>query len=326
VVSLYSIPYVFGHEPANTLLLFAYVFAALFFVTNTMGILKLKEKNIIPDSLTAAGNGIFLLTWIVTKAPEDWKSLIITGWMLAFVTVAFAAFKVLKKREPFYVYAGVGITMLAAATATELSGSALTIALTIEVGMISYIAHVLLKENAISDRLCLLFFIPGILSISSIQSRAWSSGVFNNDFFVLCIFAVTLLALGTFYAVKRDKPQGTIRHTTSALLIVGSLYGFRLLWLSLHAGLYSSALATMASLFIYTLVGLAAYFFGRVHDQKGLGRYGGAVLGCVIARLLVVDVWNMPMASRFVTFFVIGILLMSTAFFARKKTHSSKQS
>jgi uncharacterized membrane protein len=81
----------------------------------------------------------------------------------------------------------------------------------------------------------------------------------------------------------------------------------------------------MIALLVYTIVGLITYFFGRVHGKKELGLYGGTLLGCVIARLLLVDVWNMPLANRVVTFFVVGILLMSTAFFSRGKFPSIKK-
>ena len=77
--------------------------------------------------------------------------------------------------------------------------------------------------------------------------------------------------------------------------------------------------AVMVALFVYTVVGLIAHFFGRTHGIKALGVYGGVVLGFVIVRLFLVDVWNMVLAWRIVTFFVIGVLLMSTAFFGKKK-------
>ncbi len=323
LVTLYSLPQIMNGSPAGTLLLFAYAFSAIFFVTNTIGIVKLKDKNLGPDMVTAAGNGLFLLAWIMTKAPEDWRSLIISGWMLAFITGAFMIFKLTNKREPFYVYAGVGIAMLAAATAAELSGAALTIAFTIEVAVVSWNSYQLTGDRSLAEKLCLLFIGPVLLSVQSLQSYAWRSGLLHQDFFVLLVLSGTLMALGLLYldASKREKSPPT--KVTSALLVLGSVYGFALLWLSLQATLYSHDLAVMVSLLVYTLIGLTAYFFGRVHGRKGLGLYGGTLLGCVIARLLLVDIWNMPLSSRFITFFVIGILLMSTAFFARGKKPAS---
>jgi hypothetical protein len=39
----------------------------------------------------------------------------------------------------------------------------------------------------------------------------------------------------------------------------------------------------------------------------------------VVARLLLVDVWSMELSGRVITFFVIGALLMSTAFLTKRK-------
>ncbi len=326
LVTVYSMPHIMSSAPADTLLLFAYAFATIFFVANTTGIVKLRDRNIAPDMVTAAGNGLFLLAWIMTKAPEDWRSLIISGWMLAFIVGAFIVFKMTEKREPFYVYAGVGIAMLTAATAAEFSGAALTIAFAIEVGMISWISYQLLGDKVVSERLCLLFAGPVVLSLESFTSHVWANGVLHQHFFVLLILGTTLMSLGLLYLNTSSNKKIKATPATSALIIVGSLYYCALLWLSLHALLVSDDFAVMLSLLAYTLIGLVAYFFGKVHDRKGLGIYGGTLLGLVIARLLLVDIWNMPLSSRFITFFVVGILLMSTAFFTRGKSTSSQRS
>lgn len=324
LVAVYSTPVIMDSRPTDTLLLFAYAFAALFFITNTTGIVRLKDKNIVPDMLTAAGNGLFLLAWIMTKAPEVWQSLIISGWMLAFIIGAFVVFTMTKNRKPFYVYAGTGIAMLAAATAAELSGAGLTIAFTIEIGLLSYLAYILTLDRASAERLCLLFAGPIMLSMESLRSSAWYQTVWNQHFFVLLMLAVILMGLGIFLRYMPDHKKPTDSPATNGLLVAGSLYAFGLIWLSLHAALDSNDLAVMIALLIYTLIGLITYFFGRVHGMKGLGVYGGSLLGCVIGRLFIVDIWNMPLANRVVTFFVVGILLMSTAFFGRGKVSTKK--
>ncbi len=143
---------------------------------------------------------------------------------------------------------------------------------------------------------------------------------------MLLVLAATLMGLGMLYLNTPEQGKTHATKATSTLLVTGSLYGFALLWLSLHAALAAASLAVMISLLIYTAIGLVAYFFGKVHGQKGLGLYGGTVLGFVIARLLLVDMWRMPLSSRIVTFFVVGIFLMGTAFFGRRKAASSHTS
>ena len=119
LIFIYSLPHLFKSTDADlgALLIFIYAFVAIFFITNTLGILKLQGSAINTDIVTAAANGFFLLAWIIVAAPEDWKSLIMSAWMIVFAAGAFLVFKITQRREPFYAYAAVGIAKLAAASA-----------------------------------------------------------------------------------------------------------------------------------------------------------------------------------------------------------------
>lgn len=322
LITFYSLPHLFSSTSADTgtLLLFAYAFTAIFFLTNTVGILKLKGKEIIPDLVTAAGNGLLLLAWIMTAAQDEWKSLIIAAWMVVFAVGAFLIFRITQRREPFYVYAGVGIAMLAAATSAELKGATLTIAYTIESGIIALIAYLVLRDIKAAERTSLLLIGPIILSIGSLTSYAWATSVIHKDFFVLLILGLTLLGLGLFFLRHvREVEDRESQQLNATLLVVGSIYTYALLWLSLHAGLQNNNTAVMISLVVYTIIGLIAYFYGLANKRNGLRLYGGALVGFVVGRLLLVDVWKMELAGRIVTFFLIGALLVSTAFLGRKK-------
>lgn len=323
MVALYSLPHLFSFVSSDkgTLILFAYAFTTLFFITNTAGILKAKGGQISADLVTAAGNGLFLLAWIVFAAQEELKSLLMSGWAVAFIIGAFLIFKITQRREPFYAYAGVAIAMLATATAAELSGPALVIAYTIECGVVILISHLLLKNIKIVSRMSLLLIGPVILSLQSMASGAWRSGVIHDDFFVLFILGFMLLALGSFFLFRDEEgPEQSVKNVGKTMLFGASVYIYILLWLSLHAAeILDNDLATMISLLVYTLVGIITYFHGLRSDKKDLKVYGGILLGFVVARLLLVDVWAMEIAGRIITFFIIGVLLISTAFISRRK-------
>jgi len=322
LVTLYSLPHLFSLTLADrgALLLFAYAFTAAFFLTNSAGIVRLNRKEIVPDLLTAAGNGLFLLGWIAVAAPSEWKSSIMAAWTVVFTAGAFLIFRVTNRREPFYVYAGVGIALLAAATAAELEGAALTIAYTIESGAIALIAYLVTNDIKIGQRMSLLLAGPALLSLESIFARVWTSEVIHEDFFVLLILGVTTFGLGMlFLHPSRETADREPRQLNGALLVGGSAYFYVLLWRSLHAGLINDNTAVLIALVTYTVIGLAAYFSRITVEQRGLRLYGGALIGFVVGRLLLVDVWNMELAGRVATFFVIGALLVSTAFIGRKK-------
>lgn len=329
LVTFYSLPHITSLTSADTgaLLIFAYIFAAIFFVTNTAGILKLKDretKDIVPDIVTAAGNGLLLLVWIMAAAPDVWKSLIIAAWMVVFTVGAFMIYRATGRKEPFYAYAGVGIAMLAAATSAELSGATLTIAYTIESGLVALIAYFVLRDIDVTEKVSLLLIGPILMSIGSIASRAWRTSVFNKDFFVLFVLMATLFGLGLFFRQEFMKREDKSSKLHTIFLITGSVYAYILLWLSLHAGMASDDFATLIALAIYTIIGLAIYIRGRAGEDKSLRIYGSALIVFVVGRLLLVEVWNMNLSGRIVTFFVIGTLLMSTAFIGRKKKEVSE--
>src|SRR3989338_2035646 len=322
LVAVYSWPHLFSLTSADlgALLPFAYAFTAIFFITNTAGILKLKGRDIIPDLITAGGNGLFLLSWIMAAAPDEWKSLIISAWMIVFAAGAFLTFRLTQRREPFYVYAGVGVAMLAAATAAELNGAALTIAYTSESGMIALVAYVILKDVHVAEGVSLLLLGSIVLSSNSLTSPIWATSVLHKHFFVLLVLGLTLEGLGLFFLPRvREAKDKEASQVNTSLLVVGSLYFYALLWLSLHALLRNDDTAVMLSLVVYTIIVLITYFYGLANEKRVLKIYGAVLLVFVVGRLLLVDVWKMEIAGKIVTFFMIGALLVSTAFFGRQR-------
>ncbi|OGL77005.1 hypothetical protein A3J43_03995 [Candidatus Uhrbacteria bacterium RIFCSPHIGHO2_12_FULL_54_23] len=323
LVAFYSVPHFAGSaysSDRDILLLLSYAFAAVFFVATTLGILKAQGKELAADLVTAGGSGLLLLAWIMFAAQDEWKSLLIAAWMVVFAVGAFAVFRMTRRREPMYVYAGVAVAMLAAATAAELDGAVLTIAYTIECAVVALVAYVTVHDLSFAERLSLLLIGPFVLSFNSIFSRAWRDGVLHKDFFVLLILALVLLFLGVFFArQRRQEGASRISDFNLFLLIAGSAYIYLLMWRSLHAAFLDADLAAMIALVSYTLIGLYFYFYGRVSERSVPRVYGGSLLGCVVLRLFIVDVWSMELTGRIITFFMVGALLVSTAFLGRKK-------
>ena len=325
LVVFYSLPHLVSFTSADQgmLLLFAYVFAMLFFVTNIANILKAKAKDSTPDLLVALGNGLLLLAWIMTAAQDEFKSLIITAWMLVFAVGAFMVFRITNRKEPFYMYASVSVAMLVAATSAELSGSTLVIAYTIEAAAVAFVSYLIMQDARIAGKISWLLIAPAFMSLGSMASNAWRTGVLHKDFFVLFVLGLTMFVLGQFlWSRTRVTDDKESQKPGVILMVVGSAYGYILLWLSLHAWLQNDNTAVMIALVVYILIGLATYFQGLENNNHGLKMYGGVLVGFVVARLLLIDVWRMDLAGRILTFSVVGVLLMSTAFLGKKKKNS----
>jgi uncharacterized membrane protein len=332
-ITFYSLPHLVSSispDNSNILLLFAYAFASIFFIANVFDFLHARKKDLWPNILTAMGNGLLLLAWIVSTGQDEWRSLIITFWMIVFTVAAFAVFKLTKDYKPFYAYSGVVIAMLATATALELSGAALMIAYTIEASLIVLITYTIINNLDIVMRAGTLLIIPALMSFGSMTSRNWNPlwkeypGLFHKDFFSLLIIALSLLGLaGFFFAQKKSKNKNFILFITT-LAITGSIYIYTLLWLSLRSTIQNTDTAVTICLIIYTIIGLIFYLKGQFKSSKTLRLYGAILLGFVVGRLLIIDVWKMALSGRITIFFLVGILLMSTAFLGRKSQEQIK--
>jgi RsiW-degrading membrane proteinase PrsW (M82 family) len=210
--------------------------------------------------------------------------------------------------------------MLAAATSAELKGATLTIAYTLESGIISLLAYVLFRDIKVTERFSWLLAGPVLLSFDSIISRTWATSVFNKDFFSLLVLGLTFFGLGLYFMYSvRNTTENSPKQLNVILFIVGSVYAYLLLWLSLHSVLQDNNIAVMISLVTYILIGLVCYFTGLTHNKKVLQLYGALLVGFVVGRLLLIDIWKMALAGRIVTFFLIGALLVSTAFLGKKE-------
>lgn len=321
IAFFYGIPFLFDNlslGDSDIALLFSFIFTAIFFVTNIMSIMHQKDEGLAQAHVSVAvGTGLYLVVWIFAAAPTEFQSLLCATWMMVFGLGTFAVYRFSENRVPFYIYSAISIGLLGAATAAELEGPVLTIAYTIEAALIIALAHKLLVEDQISKNIHALILIPMLLSSQSLVASSWQQGFLHGDFFVLSVLALALFGLSglLFEKVERQgKDFATIAH---ALAISGTVYTLAIIWLVLHSVL-SDDVATMFSLFSFTIIGITLFIVGRVQSQKVMGIVGGVLLGFVVVHLLIIDVWQMELAGKIITFGAIGTLLISTAFIKPK--------
>jgi len=330
LIALYSFPYFFSHLDAGEKfvgLVFAIIFSIVFFLATTFAIIKTKEQddNLTADVVTAGGSGLYLLAWIMLVVSAEWQSIMLLGAALIFGVGSFLVFSATRIATPFYIYIGIAAVFIGAATAAELDGPALTIAYTIEAASAAILAYIITRNMRIAEHMSVLMVIPAFLSLPSFISREWVSGVLHQDFAVLGVVMAAFFVLGFFFLTVRKETgeSGDTDHNASrALLFVGSVYALALVWLISHALLLETVATTM-SLTLYTITGLMLYFKGIRDENNELRILGGILLVAVVVRLLTIDVWDMELLGRVVTFALVGVLLLSTAFFKRKRTDDS---
>ncbi len=317
-VSLYSLS-----TGSNSLIWFAYGFAAVFFLASIINIIKSKENDIKAFLWTAILNGAFLLGWIMSFVSENWQSSIIALWMLIFAVGAFMAFSVTKIKNVFFVYAGVALAMLIVATTIELEGSALIVAYTVESFLVPVLIYFATRDVRASMIGSILAIGPTILSLDNLGRYYRGQMVVSEHLFVVLLVIIALISLGLLFKKIKEAGVNYKFNLDNFFLIIGSIYAYILLWAVLHVAITEEVIATALSLIVFIIIALIKYFYGISKGSKTLRNYGGALIVFVILRLLFIDIWQMEMGARIFVFVLIGILLMSTAFFSRQIKSSS---
>lgn len=305
----------------NTPFLFSLAFGVLFFIASLAGALKRSNEN-QTDIFTGAVTGIFAWGWIILSIPHGWQSLIAVFWALVFSIGAFTAYSVTKNTRPFFVYGTVAAAFIGIATALELDGPSLAIAGTLEVTSVIFLVAFLTGSLSAAQKTILLTLIPIFLALPSLVSSAWRTGIFHQDFIVLFLLAGMFFFLGSYFYARRSEStehQELSNSSTAYMFVSGSITLMVLLWLSLHA-LYSKNIAVTLSLAVYTVSGIILYTKGLTQKSKVLQFSGQLLMGLVVLRLLLIDVWNLDIVGKIIAFFSVGILLISTAFLKRKKS------
>ncbi len=304
-------------------LAYAFGFALVFFFTSLVASLRAEGQEKMPDIMAAGLLGVFIISWIIRVAPHEWQSLWLAGWMVLFSGASYWLFS--RAADPlfFYVYSGVSALLLVAATAVQFSGPVLTLAFIAEAGLLPLITWKIMEDARRTANTTLFAILPLFLSFDSLARSRWPEGViFHTHFFVVLMMTVVLMGLVYFLSrIRKISPEPVAG--IEAIMAVGSgvavYYAGHLVWRTLHAALLNDDLATTLSLSLFMTTGIISYFMGHRREMKLLRIYGGIIIGWVSFRLIFIDMPHMDIGGKVVTFFILGILLLGTAFLERRK-------
>ena len=328
ILFLYSMPYTLGGVFVDTLpaFIFALAFATMFFVLSFATMMK-NGRIDAQDLLLSGFNSVSLILWIGVSVGEDWKSFVALCISLALSLAAYVLAQSMPQNQSLSLMRfASAVVFLVAATVFEFSGAVLTIAFAIEAGVLFLIATQVTDDVAVVKKISWLIWVPVYMSGANILRYALSRDVFTQDFFVLLVMTIVLLMMGmvtkSFASSQGQINESLSLHSLSGIFLIGSgIYLSILIWYVLHIGLSVSSIATFIALVIYTISGLVLYIQGKSRNEKQIVFVGGALLMWVIARLLLVDIWQMSIMGRIVTFFIVGALFMSTAFIGKNKSN-----
>jgi len=299
-----------------------YIISILYLTVSLLSIIKNNVKLEKDDAYLTIANTLIILGFTIGTIPEMYTSLVIAGWMLVYAISGFIVFLKTKNQESFYIHSLISILFLAIATSIELQGQTLVIAFAIEAMIVVITSFIVTNKIEIAKNFALLFGIPFFMSLQSISSPKWENPIiFHSDFAVLLVMAIIMGIIGLFYRFNDSNKESRlgIHH----IMFIGSTFFiYTIIWLSTHSIIGDNDTAVFVSLFIYTIVGLATHFYGLFKQNSVLKKYGMTLLILVVVRLVFVDVWNMDLVLRVITFIVLGIMFMSSAFISKNQKNS----
>lgn len=322
-ILIYSTPYLLGGGNMDfalskyAVLFIVYGISLLYLWMNIWGLVQNKLKADVQDLYLAIVNTLIILGFTIRIVPTIYQSLVIAGWMLIYAISGFFVFEKTKNEKLFYIHSLISILLLAIATSVELSGQTLVIALAIEAAIISVASFVVTNKIKIAESFSILLAIPLIMSMESFYSSKWGIEVFHSDFAVLAVMALILALLGFFYKFNKDSNDSEVK-PHHIMFILSTAFFYSIIWLSAKSIIGGDA-AVFISLFIYTVIGLACHFYGIFNQNSVFKKYGMALLILVVVRLVLVDVWRMELVLRVITFVVLGVMFMSSAFISKSQ-------
>ncbi len=196
-----------------------------------------------------------------------------------------------------------------------LSHDVLTVLWLFEAGIVSVVILRVYQKPMIARLTLLALSVPCAMSATYFTSLMWQQGVIHSAFFVVLATVMVLLSVAVQFALYDNDEKGTV---PQVLYTGTTFFAAALIWLTLHAVL-SAGIATMVALIIYTAFGLLLYIGGLRTGDNFAKNLGLVAIGCVVGRLLLIEVWQLSTALRIIVFMVIGLMLLSTAFLKGKK-------
>lgn len=133
----------------------------------------------------------------------------------------------------------------------------------------------------------------------------------------IAIFFLVFVALSFLAYYTRNSNDARNQELPVAFGWISSAYALALFWHFLHVLIHNAYAANMVFLITLTVIGLIFYLLGSVKNKMST-TIAFILFGVVLSRLLLVEIWTMSVFFRIITFFVIGVLFVSTVFLKKR--------
>ncbi len=323
ITLLITILYIFGFGIFDSLVMetkwVAMVgFYSLFLIGSALIVLISKKVKLADVFLTSIVT-IFAILLVSNFVPEHLQSITLTGTALLTSLVSIISHNIKAPKQIIYVHGASAMVLIGAATIFEFQGETLVSILALEIFAVTLLTTFLLKDKKATTAVSVLQLLPVTLAFQYFSPNLWNQnlGVFNQYFFVILLIAI-LTALSAYlisFISQKDKdyyPIVTFQTTVALAFLAG------LIWRCFEITLPTDSYAHGASLLVYTIVGVTTFFQGVTKNKIEIRIAGTIIMALVALRLIFVEVWDLTLLGRVITFVTIGVLFIATAFFNKK--------
>lgn len=280
-----------------------------------------KERKITPASLIyMVFLAVYVVAWIYGTVALHLQGMAAAAAAVVYTVLAAFVVRQRDSRKEGVVLLFAALGLLAAAAAFILDGPALTISLMVLVA--SYVAggSWLLGASPESRPLGFLYGLTTLLMWPHLTGRWPQSPAPVEDWFVVVTYVLSvMIALYLWkYVWQAGQPPEKLRWLSSyylTLLGVLMIFWTRLLQYFLphsQTGARAIALTTFAAL------GIVFYLRGRIKNGPVMRWTGIALVGGTTAWLVLVETGQMALATRIITFFLVGGLFIGVALLEKK--------
>ena len=328
-VFFYSLVMAGQIDVSLTNFIFVILFLILFFVSSIASIISSQSIQKEDYGITLL-SGLAFFVWMRLVIPEELFGIAYILGALLYSLSSYGVYFFTKVATPTLLYGSVAFGLLVAATAELLEGSSFTALLAVELGGLIMISLLFFRDNLpkwTMTALGILFLWPIALSFENIDDLVRLIKTRMTEYFSfsesLEHLFILILFIGIFWSIffmgKRFLTHLEIRKTLLILASsLGAIYSFLLLWFFFHLIISDQYLASMASLILFSLIGAYLYVFSKIHATKEVSLFGIIILAFVLLRLFFVEFWIMEMATRIITFFVIGVVFIGASMIAKR--------
>lgn len=315
IYAIFSIGNILNYIPQSeepTLLVLITAFVIMFYGVGVISALKSKSVE-RADVFIKILSALIFVFWVKELVVPHMQSIVM---ILASGLTALAAWGLqlqTANRWLVVLHGALSLVYLAIAISFELEGATALLAYIALTAVGAWLAGAISHNYKTGQFFGAPFIVLFFAALSEVSYYAlWSEIIVSG------VLAAVVAALGFFWYSKHSAleegyvlpiPELTITYLYGALLT-----GVLFLWMFFEKVVPYTDTAHGIALVTYALVGVGMYGYGQLNGYPKTKIAGGVLLGAVIARLLLVEVWNMILAARVIVFILIGGLLMGVAF------------